>query len=301
MTLTAVPGIGVGHWTNKEARTGCTVVTLPEPNVAAVEIRGAAPGSRETALLEPGMKVEQIQAIVFTGGSAFGLSTADGVLHSLEAEGRGHETLKGIVPIVPAAVVYDLHVGVGQVRPGPDEGRLAYEGVSSDPVEAGTYGAGTGATVAGWHGFEHLRWGGIGSASQQVEEATLGALVVVNGVGSVFTLEGEALTGGPPQSGPPAAMPEPLENTTLIVVATDARLARNDLLRLAVRAQDALAVCLRPSHTRYDGDAAFAVSCGGVTADLDALGEAAFGVTGRAIEAAIRAADPGSPLDEVYE
>ncbi len=291
MTLTSVPGIGVGHWTDLVGRTGVTVVTLPEPNRVVAEVRGAAPGSRELALLAPGMRVEEIQALVLTGGSAFGLAAADGVVRALETEGRGHPTARGPVPIVPTAVIYDLLAGDPQARPGPEEGAAAYAAAGTIPVAMGSVGAGTGALVAGWRGPEHFRPGGIGSASTRSGPATVGALAVVNAVGDIFTLEGEPLTGGSLRSGPPAALPAPLENTTLIVVATNARIERNDLLRLAVRAQDAVAACVRPGHTRYDGDVAFAVSCGEAEADLDAIGEAAFAVVGDAIEAAIRSAD----------
>jgi len=143
-TITAVPGIEVGHWSDATARTGCTVVVLPEPNVVAADVRGAAPGSRETALLQPGMRVEQAQAIVLTGGSAFGLAAADGVVRALEADGRGHETPVARVPIVPAAVIFDLFPGNPTVRPGPDQGEAAYRAASSAPVENGLVGAGTG-------------------------------------------------------------------------------------------------------------------------------------------------------------
>lgn len=291
MTITSVPGLGVGHWTDPVGRTGTTVVTLPEPNRVVAEVRGAAPGSRELALLGPGMRVEEIQAIVLTGGSAFGLAAADGVVRALEAEGRGHQTARGPVPIVPTAVIYDLLAGDSAARPGPEQGAAAYVAVTTDPVAMGSVGAGTGALVAGWRGPEHFRPGGLGSASIRSGEATVGALAVVNAVGDVFTLEGESLTGGSLRSGPPGTHPAPLENTTLVVVATDARIERNDLLRLAVRAQDAVAACIRPGHTRYDGDVAFAVSCGEAEADLDAVGEAAFAVVGDAIEAALRLAD----------
>lgn len=286
--MTAVAGVRVGHWTDLAAGTGCTVVVFPEPNVAAVEIRGAAPGSRETALLAPGMRVEQIQAILLTGGSAFGLAAADGVMAGLEAEGRGHPTPAGPVPIVPAAVVFDLMVGERTARPGAAEGRLAFEQASSQPVAAGRWGAGTGATVAKWRGLDQVRPGGLGSFSVAAGEATVGALAVVNAVGDVFSLEGESLTGGDPVPGPPVVPPLPGTNTTLVVVATDAALSRLELGWLALRSQDALAVCLRPAHTRYDGDTSFAISCGRTDANLDELGEAAFHVTGRAIEAAVR-------------
>lgn len=292
MTLTAVPGMLVGHWTDPVAATGVTVVVPPEPNVTAVDIRGAAPGTRETALLAPGMKVETVQAIVLAGGSAFGLAAADGVVRALEEEGRGHRTFAGVVPIVPAAILFDLGIGDGTVRPDAAAGRHAYRSATADPVAMGSVGAGTGAVVAGWRGFEHLRKGGIGSASEAVGGVVVGALVVVNAVGDVFTLEGEPLTGGGPvPAGGPVA-PRPLENTTLVVVATDAAFDRPALMRLCVSAHDALAVCLRPSHTRYDGDAVFAISCGTGPGDPDAVGAAVFRVVGRAIEAALRTATP---------
>lgn len=288
MTITAVPGIRVGHWSDPVGITGVTVVVPPEPNVTAVDIRGAAPGSRETALLAPGMKVESVQAIVLAGGSAFGLAAADGVVRALEREGRGHRTFAGVVPIVPAAILFDLGIGSAAVRPDAAAGEAAYHAATGEPVAMGSVGAGTGAVVAGWRGFDHLRKGGVGSDAEPVGEATVGALAVVNAVGDVFTLEGESLTGGPrvPAGGPVA--PRPLENTTLVVVATDARMDRSALLRLCVQAHDALAVCLRPSHTRYDGDAVFAVSCGTVDSDPDALGAAVFRTVGRSIEAALR-------------
>ena len=291
-SLTAVPGIRVGHWTDPVGMTGCTVIDLPEPNVVAAETRGAAPGSRETALLEPGMAVEQCQAIVLTGGSAFGLAAADGVVRRLEAEGRGHMTPAGPVPIVPAAVVFDLLTGSAGSRPGPDDGAAAYDSATSDPVPLGLLGAGTGTTVAKWRG-EPVP-GGVGSAVVEVAGATVAALVVVNAVGDVFTLEGEPLTGGPHVAGIPPFMPEWGQNTTLVVVATDAAFTRSQLTRLAVRGQDALAACLRPAHTRFDGDTCFAVSCGAVSSSLDLVAEACFEAVGRAIESAVRSSRPGS-------
>ncbi len=289
MTLTEVPGVRVGHFTDPVGVTGVTVVVPPTPNVATVEIRGAAPGSRETALLATGMRIETVQAIVLTGGSAFGLASVDGVVAALEADGLGHETLAGLVPIVPAAVIFDLWLGDSSARPDAAAGEEAYRAASGAPVGSGSVGAGTGAAVAGWRGPSHVRKGGIGSASIRVGDATVGALVVVNAVGDVFTLEGVPLTGGDHvPSGPPVGPVS--ENTTLGVVATDARLDRADLTRLCVQGHDAMSACLRPSHTRYDGDAVFALSCGAVEADLDALGAAAFEVVGRAIEAGIAAA-----------
>ena len=289
-TITAIEGIEVGHWTESIAKTGCTVVVLPEPNVVSAEARGAAPGTREYALVQHGMRVEQAQAIVLTGGSAFGLASADGVVRGLETDGRGHETPAGRVPIVPAAVLFDLFPGDSSIRPGPDEGEAAYRAASRDPVVSGRIGAGTGATVAKWRGFEHIAPGGLGSALRPAGNSLVGVLVAVNGVGDVFTIQGESLTGGEHEPGPPALMPEGMTNTTLVVVATDARLTRSELSRLVVRAHDALAVCIRPAHTRFDGDLAFGVSCGPHESDVEALAEAAFGATAQAIENAVRAA-----------
>lgn len=289
-SITAIPGVRVGHWSDDQAMTGCTVVVLPEPNVVAGEARGAAPGTREFALLQPGMRVEQAQAILLTGGSAFGLSAADGVVRGLEEDGRGHETPVGRVPIVPAAVIFDLFPDFS-ARPGPAEGQAAYGAASSAPVTSGLIGAGTGATVSKWRGFEHRRHGGLGTAVKRAGDASVGALVVVNAVGDVFSIEGEPLTGGLHEPGPPNLTPEAFTNTTLVVLATDARLSRLQLFRLVVRAHDALAACLRPVHTDFDGDLVFAASVGSVEAELHTLAEAAFGATGRAIENAVRASN----------
>lgn len=287
-SITAIPGVLVGHWDDHDSMTGCTVVVLPEPNVVAGEARGAAPGTREFALLQPGMRVEQAQAILLTGGSAFGLSAADGVMRGLEADGRGHETPIGRVPIVPTAVIFDLFPDFA-ARPGASQGESAYRAASPDPVTSGLVGAGTGATVAKWRGFEHRRPGGLGSAVKTVGDASVGVLAVVNAVGDVFTLEGESLTGGDPEPGPPNLTPEAFTNTTLVVIATDARLNRLQLFRLVVRAHDALAACLRPVHTDFDGDVVFAASVGSLSAEVHSLAEAAFGATARAVEKAVRA------------
>jgi L-aminopeptidase/D-esterase-like protein len=236
------------------------------------------------------MRVEQAQAILLTGGSAFGLAAADGVMRGLEADGRGHETPVGRVPIVPAAVIFDLFPDFA-ARPGPDHGEAAYRAASPDPVISGLVGAGAGATVAKWRGFEHRMPGGLGSALRAAGEASVGALVVLNAVGDVFTLAGEALTGGDVEPGPPDLTPEAFTNTTLVVIATDARLSRLQLFRLVVRAHDALAACLRPVHTDFDGDVVFAASVGTREAEVHSLAEAAFGATAHAIEKAVRASN----------
>ena len=279
-TITAVPGVEVGHWTDLDAATGVTVINLPEPNLAAFEARGGAPGTRETALLAPGMKVETIQALVFSGGSAFGLAAADGVMQELAALGRGHPTPAGPVPIVPAAILYDLFIGENS-PPRAEHGAAAFRACSARPVPLGTVGAGTGATVSKWTGGVNIRKAGIGSAATRVGSVTLGVLAAVNAVGDIVDLHGNWITGSPTLQAPVKMGTR--ENTTLVALATDAKLNKSDLLRLIVRSHDALAATIRPAHTRYDGDVVFAVSCGEEEADLDLLGETAFKVTAAAV------------------
>jgi L-aminopeptidase/D-esterase-like protein len=298
-TITAVLGVEVGHWTDLEAATGVTVISLPEPNRVAVEARGGAPGTRETALLAPGMKVETVQAIVFSGGSAFGLATADGVMREVAADGRGHPTPAGPVPIVPAAILYDLIVGAAQ-PPDAAAGAAAYRARTSEAVMQGSVGAGTGATVAKWRGFESMRKAGIGSAAVSVGDCILGVLVALNAVGDVIDLDGNWITGGTDDE-PSQGMPGFRQNTTLVLIATDANLTKSDLLRLSVRSHDALAATLRPAHTRYDGDIVFAASCGEEVADLDLLGEAAFTSVAAAIVNAVTAATPVAGIPAVTD
>jgi L-aminopeptidase/D-esterase-like protein len=240
------------------------------------------------------MRVEQAQAILLTGGSAFGLAAADGVVRELLADGRGHPTPAGPVPIVPGAVVFDLPLTGGGRRPGPEEGAAAYRAASGGPVEMGLVGAGTGTSCAKWRGFEFLVKSGIGSALVDTPDGhRVAALVVLNPVGDVFTLEGESLTGGspvPPAPGlPPQAAGSTMTNTTLVMVATTAAMSRAELTRLAVRSHDALGVCLRPAHTRFDGDVVFVSAVGTSRGDVDLAAEGAFAATGRAIEAGLRA------------
>lgn len=289
MTLTAIAGVKVGHWTHPTAATGCTVVVLPEPNVTTVEVRGGAPGTRETAILAVGIRVEQVQAILLTGGSAFGLAAADGVMTELAKQKRGHPTPAGPVPIVPAAVVFDLALDVTGARPDAMSGAAAYLAATSEPVQMGRVGAGAGTSAAKWRGFEYLVRTGIGSSIvRSFDDHLVGALVVLNPVGDVFTLEGEPLTGGEPVPGPPGVRPQPLSSTVLVSVVTDAAMSRAELTRLTVRAHDGIGACIRPAHTRWDGDVVFASSVGGVPGDIDLAAEAAFVATGRAIEAAVR-------------
>lgn len=288
-TITEVPGVKVGHHTDAEARTGVTVITFPEPNVGVVDVRGGAPGTRELGLLGDAIKPITINALMFAGGSAFGLGAAQGIMEEIEAEGRGAPTPAGPVPIVPAAIIYDLLVGRADVRPTPEDGRAAYLARTARPVTMGAVGAGTGATVGKVNGRLGMSASGVGSAARTVDEATIGALVVLNAIGDVYDLAGNRLTGDPVLDG--TATDGPFgSNTTLIALATDAHIEdRNELRRLAVRAHDALAATVRPAHTRYDGDTAFVVAGGRASADIDLLGEAAFSVVATAVIKAILA------------
>ena len=288
MTLTAIAGVKVGHWTDPEMRTGCTVVVLPEPNVTGVEVRGGAPGTRETDLLGVGMRVEQVQAILLTGGSAFGLAAADGVVRELLEDGRGHPTPATPVPIVPAAVVFDLPLEGGGVRPGPEQGALAYRAASTNEVTMGRVGAGASTSCAKWRGFDLRVMTGIGSAAVPTPDGHLvAALVVMNPVGDVFSLDGRSLTGGDPIPGPPAPPPWAGTNTTLVSIVTDVAMSRAELTRLGIRAHDAIGACVRPAHTRFDGDVVFMTAVGTEPGDVDLAAEAAFVASGLAIEKAV--------------
>ena len=267
--LTDVPGIRVGHWTDGVARTGCTVVLLPDEGaVTSADVRGAAPGTRETDLLVPDNQVQVAHAILLTGGSAFGLAAADGVMSWLESRGAGVPTQAGVVPIVPAAVLYDLAVGRADVRPGPGEGRAAAEAaLAGQPCGSGLLGAGTGATVGKLWGAPVP--GGLGTASVALPGGgTVGAVVAVNAVGDVVGEDGTLLAGAGTverllAEGPPAP-PTAGGNTTLAVVATDVVLTKTQAHRLAVVAHDGLAQAVRPVHTAFDGDTVFATSTGRV-------------------------------------
>lgn len=291
-TITAVEGVAVGHYTDTEAMTGVTVLTFSEPNVGVVDVRGGAPGTRELAIFGEAIKPVTVNALVFSGGSAFGLASAQGVVDQLEAEGKGAPTPTGPVPIVPTVILYDLMVGRADIRPTPSNGKSAYLARSHDPVAMGPVGAGTGASVGKLAGIEHATASGIGSASTQVGDATVGALVAVNAVGDVYSLDGERITGSAETDLIARQNLGLAQNTTLIVVATDAMVERAEMRRMAVRAHDALGATIRPAHTRYDGDTAFVVSCGIREASTDGLVEAAFETVATAILTAIERSVP---------
>ena len=296
MTISDVTGVRVGHWSDRPAGTGCTVVLLPPAGaVAGVDVRGPAPGTRETELLRPGMLVERVHALCLCGGSAFGLAAADGVMRFLRERGVGVETGGVRVPIVPAAVIFDLATGSDLTYPGPEEGYAACldaEAAAGRPLAGGQVGAGSGATVGKLRGRERAVRGGLGSAAVRLPGGPLvGALAVVNAVGDIVDEAGRLLAGVDARrllleeglSQPPLIG----VNTTLGVVATDAALDKAQCGRLAQLAQDALAIAVRP-RTMFDGDTVFALSTGTAEADLTSLGAAAVEALRAAIVSAAR-------------
>jgi L-aminopeptidase/D-esterase-like protein len=282
--ITDVPGVRVGHWTDEVARTGCTVALFPSGTVASGEVRGGAPATREWDLLAPERRVSHLDAVVLSGGSAFGLAAADGVMRFCEERGMGHPTAAGPVPIVVAASLFDLMVGDSTVRPGRDEGYAACVAATDGAFPAGPVGAGTGATVGMWLGPERAGRGGVGSASARIGDVVVGALVAVNAYGSVL---------GPGEEPPVAAVPEPspafVANTTIGVVATNAALDKAACLWVAQGAHDGVARALAPAHTTFDGDAMVAASVGGTAAGVDTVRSLAAWAVARAIRAAVSA------------
>jgi L-aminopeptidase/D-esterase-like protein len=293
--ITDVPGVRAGHWTGNH--TGVTVVLFPEGSLGSCEVRGGAPATRETALLEPGRTVARVDAIVLTGGSAFGLASADGVLRALAEHGRGFPTRGGPVPIVPTAAIYDL-VGSGNMPPGPEEGRTALVDAARRPDDrpfpTGRVGAGAGATIGKWRGGEHAVPGGLGTASAHDGDVVVGAVAVVNAVGDVIADDGRVLAGSTaPADAVGFPTVEPFEHTTLVVVATNAVLTKGECRLLAESAHHGMVRAIHPSHTRHDGDVAFAVATcevaieGGDGARFDRLRVLATEVTAEAVRSAV--------------
>jgi len=302
VTITDVPDVRVGHWSDPEAMTGCTVVLFhPEGAVAGVDIRGSAPGTRETDLLRPGRLVERIHALALCGGSAFGLAAVEGVMRFLRERGVGLDTGPARVPIVPAAVIFDLDTGRPEAFPAGDAGYAAcLDAEREAPMRGGRIGAAAGASVGKLFGFEHSQPGGCGSAALTVPGgAIVGALAVVNALGDV--VEGERILAGAQSDGlfldswrtmlrgerQPRSFPA--SNTTLGVIATDAKLDKAQCQKLAQLGHDGFALAIRPVHTMFDGDTVFAVSTGERPADLNVLSAAAVEVMSGAIRQAVQA------------
>ena len=273
-TLTVIRGIRVGHAHDADAITGCTVILCPPGTVGGVDQRGGAPGTRETDLLQPMHLVQHVNAILLTGGSAFGLAAADGVMRYLEARGIGYETPVARVPIVPAAVLFDLDLGRADRRPDAAMGFAACEAASDAPVTNGSVGAGMGATVGRLLGKTSATKGGVGSASMSIGPISIAALIAVNAVGDVVDSGGNVLAGvRNPSAGPrfpgtlnlmrqlPSA-PANVTNTVIGVVATNARMDKEAVNKMAQMGQDGLAQAIRPAHTMFDGDTLFGLATG---------------------------------------
>ncbi|HEX2085069.1 MAG TPA: P1 family peptidase [Solirubrobacteraceae bacterium] len=271
------PGFLVGHGTDLEAATGCTVILAPPDGaVGGVEVRGGGPGTRETDLLSPATPHRPISAVVFSGGSARGLAVASDVAALLGGRGRGHRTLLGhLVPLVPAAVVYDMGIGA-DATPGPDAAREALDAATPEPAR-GTVGAGTGCSIGKLLGPEHKTKGGVGLASEEAGGCRVAALAVVNAIGDVLAEDGSVLA-GPYRDGryvrtvdvlraglPPAAAPGAA--TTLVCVMTDAAIGRLDAWLLARAATTGCARAIDPTATQFDGDACFVLAAGEAEAD----------------------------------
>ena len=305
-SLTDVPGLKVGHFTDPRRPTGCSVVLCEAGATAGVAVRGSAPGTRETDLLEPGNAVEQVHAVLLTGGSAFGLAAADGVMRWLEERGHGLRVGAACVPIVPAAVLFDLWVGDGRIRPDAAAGYTACDAAAADGgaiAAQGNVGAGAGATVGKLFGPARAMKGGIGTASIRVGAITVGALVAVNAVGDVVDPNsGRVIAGALADDGHrpldirasicsgrfPADAPDALlagMATTIGVIGTDARLTKAQANQLASVAHDGLARSINPVHTLSDGDTLFTLATGasGQAMHLSLLGTLAAEVTARAV------------------
>lgn len=303
-SITDVAGISVGHATDSEAQTGCTVVLTGRGAVGGVSVRGLAPGTRETDLLRPGNLVNRVQAVLLTGGSAYGLAAADGVMHYLEEQGLGYDTGTARVPIVPAAVLYDLEFGSSKIRPDAASGYAACQAADKYCLQ-GNVGAGTGATVGKLFGLSRAMKAGLGTASLRVGRLVVGAVVAVNAFGDVYDPDANQIIAGARTPGGDRFVDTSaalqglvirtamiLRNTIIGVVATNARLNGVQTNHIAASAHDGMARVVRPAHTLYDGDTLFALSTGRVAANLVLVSDLAAEVVMLAIINGVLAAKP---------
>ncbi len=300
--ITDVPGIRVGHATDEQGITGCTVVLCESGAVVGVDQRGGAPGTRETDLARPMHLVREAHAVVLAGGSAFGLAAADGVMRWLAGHEVGYGALGVRVPIVPAAILFDLALGDPHAHPDAEMGWRACEAATDGPIAEGSVGAGTGATVGKVLGMESAMKGGIGTAAEDLGNGLIvGALVAVNALGDVVDpATGGILAGARLPDGGFAdtlavlrqmrIQPPPGESTVIGVVVTSARLDKEGACKVAQMAQDGLARAVRPAHTMYDGDTFFVLATGDVAADVNLVGAYAAEVVASAIVRAVRQA-----------
>ncbi len=305
--ITAVTGLEVGHYTDLDHATGCTVIICRQGAVGGVDVRGGSPGTRETDLLRPMRRVDELHAVVLSGGSAFGLDAASGVVRYLAEQNIGFRTGTSVIPIVSAAILFDLNLVTAEVHPGAAEGYAACLDASAGPVAEGSVGAGTGATVGKALGLEHAMKAGIGAASLQLPGgAVVAAMVAVNAYGGVVDYQTGHTVAGPRRHPEPGYYDSvelllqeqhsgeslPLTNTTIGVIATDASLTKEQTNCLAGLSHDGLALAIRPCHTLRDGDTMFAMATGRHSGPLDitVLGAAVVEVTAQAVLSAVKAA-----------
>lgn len=280
--------ISIGHWTDVEGRTGCTVILAPDGAVGGVDVRGAAPATLGTDALRPTTLIERVHAVLLTGGSAFGLEAAGGVLRYLEERGVGYALGAVAVPIVAGAVIFDLLVGDPRARPDREAGYAACE-AATRKLEVGAVGAGAGASVAKAGDGSQERPGGLGIVSASVDGATVTAVMVVNAVGGIWDDERHDWV-APLTEWDHASSLLRGANTTIGVVLTDAKLSKEQANRVATVAHDGIARAIRPAHTMYDGDTMFCLATGSVAAAYDAVEVVAAEVVARAIAGGVGAA-----------
>ena len=287
-------GVSVGHWTDLAGQTGCTVILAPGGAVGGVDVRGGAPGTLGTDALQPGRVMQEAHAVLLTGGSAFGLAAATGILRYLEERGVGASFGTVTIPIVAGAVIFDLLTGDPRARPGAEAGYAACVAATRHPAQ-GAIGAGTGATVAKAGGGEELRPGGLGIASAPAGDATVTAVMVANSVGGIWDDERHEWI-APLTGWDQASSLIPGANTTIGAVI-DARLTKEQSNRVATVAHDGIGRAVRPAHTLYDGDTLFCLATGAVAASPDAVEAVAADVVARAIATGVRAAAGGTGQD----
>jgi L-aminopeptidase/D-esterase-like protein len=295
-------GFSIGHWTDTHALTGCTVILCPPKTVGGCDVRGSSPGSRELSLLASEKTMQEVHAVLLTGGSAFGLAAADGAMKYLEEHNIGYQTPWVKVPIVPGAVIFDLNIGSTSIRPDADSGYKACVAARRESIAEGSVGAGTGATVGKWGGIDSRMKGGLGLSSLSREKLVITAIAVVNAVGDVIDERGNVLAGARGADGVwladreplrvfTRAVPTPLSNTTLVAIMTNAKLNKVEVNRLAQRGHDGMARAIKPVHTSFDGDVVFGLASGEIEATFDLVAEMGADATAQAIRRGVQIAE----------
>lgn len=294
-------GFSIGHWTDDRALTGCTVILCPPGTVGGCDDRGSSPGSRELALLASDKTMQEVHAVLLTGGSAFGLAAADGVMKYLEEQAIGYQTPWVKVPIVPAAVIFDLNIGSSTVRPTAESGYKACLAALQEGIVEGNVGAGAGATVGKWGGMEGRMKGGMGIASHISDKLVVTSVAVVNAVGDVLDERGGIVAGARDRTGRwlaesnldrtfADAASSLLSNTTLVAILTNARLTKVEANRLAQRGHDGMARAVKPVHSSHDGDIVFGLATGEVQSPFDLVAEIGADLTAQAIRRGVKMA-----------